>query len=287
MDLTNMAQIKDLMEEFGIFAKKKYGQNFLISRKTVERIADEGTGAEDEGVIEIGPGIGVLTRELAIRAKKLIAVEIDTTLIPVLERTLSEFDNVKVINGDVMKTDIKKLVEEEFSHCSGVRVCANLPYYITTPILMSLIEGETGVKSITVMVQKEVADRLCSHSDAGEYGAISAMIAYYGSAKKLFNVNSGCFYPAPKVDSAVIRIDMYEEKPVKAICEKTLKRVIKGAFAQRRKTLVNSLCSEFTYIGKEKMTSIIEELGFSPTVRGEKLSVSEFVKIADRLYEET
>lgn len=285
MDLTNMAQIKDLMEEFGIFAKKKYGQNFLISRRTVERIAEEGIANEEEGVIEIGPGIGVLTRELCINAKKVIAVEIDTTLIPVLERTLGDFDNVRVINADVMKTDVKKLVEEEFKDCKGVRVCANLPYYITTPILMSLIEGETGVKSITVMVQKEVADRLCSGADAGEYGAISAMIAYYGSAKKLFTVTAGSFFPAPKVDSAVIRIDMYEEKPIKAADERVLKRVIKGAFAQRRKTLVNSLCSEFTYLGKEKMTSVIEELGFSSTVRGEKLSVADFVKIADKLCE--
>lgn len=284
MDLTNMSQIKNLMEEFGIFAKKKFGQNFLISRRTVERIAEEGTGDEDEGVIEIGPGIGVLTRELCTRAKRVIAVEIDTTLIPVLDRTLGEFDNVRVINSDIMKTDVKKLIEEEFSDCKGVRVCANLPYYITTPILMSLIEGETGVKSITVMVQKEVADRLCSGSDAGEYGAISAMIAYYGRAQKLFTVTSGSFYPAPKVDSAVIRIDMFEEKPVSAKDEGTLKRVIKGAFAQRRKTLVNSLCSEFTYVGKEKMTKIIEDLGFSPTIRGEKLSVEDFVKISDALY---
>ena len=181
-----------------------------------------------------------------------------------------------------MKLDIDKFLFEQFGDMP-VHVCANLPYYITTPILMSLIEGETGIKSITVMVQKEVADRLCSGSDAGEYGAISAMISYYGSAKKLFNVGSGCFYPAPKVDSAVIRIDMYEEKPVKAKDENVLKKVIKGAFAQRRKTLVNSLCSEFTYIGKEKMTAIVESAGYSPTIRGEKLSISDFVRIADLL----
>ncbi len=285
MDLTNMGQIKDLMEEFGIFAKKKYGQNFLISRGTVERIAEEGCPGEEDGVIEIGPGIGVLTRELCMSAKKVVAVEIDTTLLPVLERTLGEFDNVKVINSDIMKTDVKKLIAEEFGDCKDVRVCANLPYYITTPILMSLIEGDTGVKSITVMVQKEVADRLCSGKDAGEYGAITAMIAYYGKAVKLFNVGAGCFYPAPKVDSAVIRIDMYDEMPVKARDEATLKRVVKGAFAQRRKTLVNSLCSEFTYVGKENMTQLIEELGYSPTIRGEKLGIEDFVRIADKLCE--
>ena len=283
MDLTNMAQVKDLMQEFGIFAKKKYGQNFLISKGTVQRIADEGTGDENEGVIEIGPGIGVLTRELCEVAKKVVAVEIDTTLLPVLDRTLGEFDNVKVINADIMKTDINKIIKEEFSQCSAVRVCANLPYYITTPLLMSLIEGNTGVKSITVMVQKEVADRLCSGADSGEYGAISAMIAYYGNAKKLFTVGSGCFYPAPKVDSAVIRIDMYDEKPIVAQNEIILKRVIKGAFAQRRKTLVNSLCSEFIGYGKERMTGLVQELGYSPTVRGETLGIGDFVRIADAL----
>ena len=283
MDLTNMAQVKDLMQEFGIFAKKKYGQNFLISKGTVQRIADEGTGDENEGVIEIGPGIGVLTRELCEVAKKVVAVEIDTTLLPVLDRTLGEFDNVKVINADIMKTDINKIIKEEFSQCSAVRVCANLPYYITTPILMSLIEGNTGVKSITVMVQKEVADRLCSGADSGEYGAISAMIAYYGNAKKLFTAGSGCFYPAPKVDSAVIRIDMYDEKPIVAQNEIILKRVIKGAFAQRRKTLVNSLCSEFIGYGKERMTGLVQELGYSPTVRGETLGIGDFVRIADAL----
>ncbi len=285
MDLTNMAEIKQIMEEFGIFAKKKYGQNFLVSRLTVERIADEGTGDENEGVIEIGPGIGVLTRELCENAKKVVAVEIDTTLLPVLERTLGEFDNVKVINADIMKTDVKKLIDEEFTDCTGVRVCANLPYYITTPILMSLIEGNTGVKSITVMVQKEVADRLCSGAADGEYGAITAMISYYGRTRKLFTVPAGCFYPAPKVDSAVIKIDMYDEKPVSAKDEKILKKVIKGAFAQRRKTLVNSLSTEFSYMGKEKLTDIIVGLGYRGDIRGEKLGIADFVRLADAIFE--
>ncbi len=283
MELTNLGEIKEILSQNGITVKKKYGQNFLTNKNIVERIAAEGVRSENDGIIEIGPGIGVLTRELCKIAKKVVAIEIDSQLIPVLQHTLADFDNVSVINEDVLKLNLHRVIEEHFSDCACVRVCANLPYYITTPILMSLIESELPIASITVMVQKEVADRLCSGNTEGDYGAVSAAIAYYGCAKKLFSVAPGNFYPAPNVTSCVMRIDLYETKPITAKNTKMLSRVIRGAFAQRRKTLVNSLMSEFPNFTKAELTDLLKQLGFGENIRGEKLAIADFVRLSDAI----
>ncbi len=289
MKLTDISTIKELLGQEQTSFKKKFGQNFLISEKVVCSIAEgafpEGSLWNECGVLEIGPGIGTLTYELCKRAKKVVSVEIDSTLIPVLDKTLAEFDNVKVINSDILKTDIKAIIENEFSACSDIVVAANLPYYITTPILMHLFESKLPFKAITVMVQKEVADRLCSSNLDGEYGAVTASVAYYARAKKLMNVSAGCFVPAPKVDSAVIRFDIYSNPPVKVLDEKTFFRVIKAAFGQRRKTLVNALSTGFSHISKEALRGIIVSCGFDENVRGEKLSIKDFAVIADRIFE--
>lgn len=284
MNLTNMSQVKELMAEFGISTKKKYGQNFLINDYVPVRIAEAGIDSSEDGVIEIGPGIGTMTVQLCGLAKKVVAFEIDNDLIPVLDKTLSEYNNVTVINCDILKADITKVISEEFDGCKSIRVCANLPYYITTPIIMELIEGGYPISSITVMVQNEVADRLCSKAGENEYGAVTASISYHGKAIKLFKVGAGSFYPAPKVDSAVVRIDIYNEKPHKAKNEKILSRVIRGAFAQRRKTLINSLSGEFRELSKDKLLECIEQAGFEGSVRGEKISIEGFVAIADAIY---
>ncbi|MBE6685974.1 MAG: 16S rRNA (adenine(1518)-N(6)/adenine(1519)-N(6))-dimethyltransferase RsmA [Ruminococcaceae bacterium] len=276
MKLTDISYIKNQMEAHGVNFKKKFGQNFLTNPRVVERIAENAA----EGVLEIGPGLGVLTAELCRNAKKVVAVEIDETIIPLLKENTAGFDNLKIINTDVLKLDIKKLIDEEFEGCESVSVCANLPYYITTPVIMALAESEAGFESITVMIQKEVVTRLCARPGNGEYGAITASLSYYGKCEKLFDVSAGNFIPKPKVDSAVMRIELYSEPPVDTD-RKMLMKVIRGAFSQRRKTLVNSLGSEFSHLNKAELTDIITEAGFAPDIRGEKLSLEDFAKIAD------
>lgn len=284
MKLTSPSQIKALMDSRGIKFNKGYGQNFLISEDVPYRIANECLADHSCGVIEVGPGIGTLTCQLADVAKKVVAVEIDTNLIDILKETLSDFDNVKVINSDILKINLPKLVDEEFKD-TEICVCANLPYYITTPILMYFIESGLKFKSITVMVQKEVAMRLSSKPGDSDYGAITAAIARYGTARRLFNVPSGCFMPAPKVDSAVLQITPHQTKPYSVVSEEMLTRVIRAAFSQRRKTLLNSLSGSFAGIEKQEIKDIIISCGFSDTVRGEQLGVQEFAKIADKLSE--
>lgn len=284
MKLTSPSQIKALMDSRGIKFNKGYGQNFLISEDVPYKIASECGADKSCGVIEVGPGIGTLTCHLADVAKKVVAVEIDTNLIDILSETLSEFDNVKVINSDILKVNLNKLIEEEFND-TEICVCANLPYYITTPILMYFIESGLIFKSITVMVQKEVAMRLSSKPGDSDYGAITAAIARYGTAKRLFNVPSGCFMPAPKVDSAILQIIPHKEKPYTVISEEMLTKVIRSAFSQRRKTLLNSLSGSFSGIEKQDIKNIITSCGFSETVRGEQLGVQEFAAISDKLSE--
>ncbi len=281
MKLTNIGTVKELMEKHGIKFQKKFGQNFLINEAVPERIALESGAGKDDCVLEIGPGIGTLTQELCSVAKKVVAIEIDTGLIPVLKETLAEYENVEVINSDVMKTDLKKLFEEKFDG-SSVYVCANLPYYITTPILMLLLESRLPIKKMTFMVQKEVAERLCSNSTEGDYGAVTASVNYYGSVKKLFNVSAGNFMPAPKVDSAVIQISLYEKPPVDVVDEKLFFKVIKAAFEQRRKTLINALSGKVD-LGKDEIKRAVENIGLDINVRGEKLDISEFAKLSDEI----
>ncbi len=279
-----MSNVRALMEKHGVTFNKQFGQNFLISEAVPERIAEECGADETHGILEIGPGIGTLTLELARRYKKVVAVEIDRGLIPILAETLFEFDNVKVLNQDIMQTDLRTLIEEEF-HGMPVTVCANLPYYITTPILMALLESGCRIEQITVMVQKEVAQRLTSLPGQEQYGAVTASVNWYGQATRLFSVPAGCFLPAPKVDSAVVRIKLYDRAPYEVYDEKMLFRVIKGAFAQRRKTLVNSLASVLSEWNKEMLTAALEDAGYSPSIRGETLAVSDFAAIANALSE--
>lgn len=282
LGLCNLQDIRMLMEKYSTKPKHGLGQNFLINKHIPERIAESCFAGEEAFVLEIGPGIGCLTRELSHRYRKVVAVEIDDDLIPLLKYTLSDLDNVNLIHGDVMKLNIKKIIEE---HSDGlpVCVCANLPYYITTPILMGLLESGADISRITIMIQDEVADRLTSDPGDDNYGAITAVLAYYGVAEKLFDVSHGNFLPAPKVDSAVIGIDIYKDRPIKPICEETLFRVIKGAFGMRRKTLSNALSSVFPSIAKAELGDIIERCGFERTIRGERLSVADFAKIADAI----
>ncbi len=270
------------MSEAGITFRKEFGQNFLNNRMIPEEIADNCADTSDRLVIEIGPGIGCLTQELAMRYSRVVAIEIDKGLIPVLDKTLAEFDNVTVINADVMNIDLGELVEK-YSDGKPVSVCANLPYYITTPILMRLLESGVKFDTITVMVQKEVAARLSAEPGASDWGAITASIGFYGTVKKLFKVPAGCFVPSPKVDSAVVRIDLYKEPKYSPKDEKLFHGLIKAAFEMRRKTLVNALSAKYPKYSKEKIVEALADIGHSETVRGERLSTEDFVKLSDLL----
>lgn len=284
MKLTDLSEIKSLMSRHSVMFKKKYGQNFLISPAIPEKIADAAVQAAPEGlrgILEIGPGIGTLTQSLAERADKVVALEIDESLIPILDETLANFNNVKIINQDVMKTDLAELRETEFGSEFKLSVAANLPYYITTPILMKLIESGVSFESITVMVQKEVASRLCAAPGTPDYGAITAVLAYYGRCERLFTVPSGCFVPAPKVDSAVVRLNLYKTPEISVADPDELFRVIRGAFAQRRKTLPNSLMTEYSALGRDVIYDAVTSAGFALSVRGEALSCADFARIAD------
>ncbi len=281
MNLCNPKTVRAIMEEAGISFRKEFGQNFLINQAVPEDIADACADKEDMLILEIGPGIGCLTQELALRYARVLAIEIDNGLIPVLAKTLGEYDNVRVIHGDVMKIDLAALVAEEAGG-REVAVCANLPYYITTPILMRLLECGVKFSSITVMVQNEVAARLAAAPGKGDYGAITAVLNYYGTVKKLFTVPAGCFMPAPKVNSAVVRIDLYKESPYHPKDEKLFFSVIRAAFGQRRKTLSNAL-GTLGGFDKETVKNAIEASGFLPTVRGETLSCEDFVRLSDTL----
>ena len=273
------------MSEAGITFRKEFGQNFLTNRDVVERIADSAAESEETMILEIGPGIGSLTQKLCERYAKVVAIEIDRGLIPILGKTLSEYDNVKVIEGDVMKVDLATLIREE-AEGRPVAVCANLPYYITTPILMRLLESSLPLTSITVMIQSEVADRLAAPAGSSEYGSITAVLGYYGEVHRLFTVSAGNFMPPPKVSSAVVRLDLYKEPRYTPLSEAFFFRVIHAAFAQRRKTLVNALAGPLS-IDKETLTEVITSLGHSATVRGERLSTADFALLADALYEKT
>ncbi len=264
--------------------KKQYGQNFLTNVAIPRRIASESGIEPHNCVIEIGPGFGILTRELSAIAEKVVAIEIDEELMEILPEKLSDCNNVKVINADILKTDVRKLIDEEFPN-KEVCVCANLPYYITSDIVMKLLEGEYGFKTITVMVQKEVAERFCAKAGTAGYGAITASISYYASVKRLFTVKAGSFSPPPKVDSAVIRFDLHKEPPVKPIDKKVFFDVIRAAFSQRRKTLLNSLFSAFgNELTKDELAKVITDCGFKESVRGEELDIFGFSKIADAIH---
>ena len=274
--------MKEILTAHGFTFKKTLGQNFITDPHICPRMA-EASGAEDGvGMLEIGPGIGVLTKELAKRASRVVAVELDDRLLPILDETLADYENAKVIHDDAMKVDLDRLVAEEFAGLR-VSVCANLPYYITSPVVMRLLESKIPFEQITVMVQKEAADRLCARPGTRDCGAVSLAIAYYAEAKKCFGVPRGCFHPAPNVDSAVISLKLHKNPPVSVKNEKNLFKTVRAAFSQRRKTLSNSLASSLG-LPKEQIISAIEQAGLAPTVRAENLSLEEFARLSDALF---
>lgn len=280
-NLSNIGVIKDLMNRYGFNFSKSLGQNFLINPSVCPRIAELGNANENFGIIEIGTGFGVLTCELAKRAKKVVAIEIDSRLIPVLNETLAEYDNVKIINEDVLKVDLNKLIQEEFKGLDAA-VCANLPYYLTSPIIMTLLEKRLPIKSITVMVQKEAGERLCAKLGTREAGAITVAINYFASAKRLFDVKRGSFMPPPNVDSCVIRLDIKDETPEGISDEEFFFKTVKAAFSQRRKTLANAVSSYFS-ISKDEVFKAIKEAGLKDNVRPEQMLMEDFIAFSNSL----
>ena len=272
-----------VLQKYNFSFQKKFGQNFLIDTHVLDKIIASAEITKNDMVLEIGPGIGTMTQYLACAAGKVVAVEIDKTLIPILEDTLSEYDNVQIINQDVLKVNLAKLAEEE-NGGKPIKVVANLPYYITTPIIMGLFENHVPLKSITVMVQKEVADRMQVGPGTKDYGALSLAVLYYAKPYIVANVPPNCFMPRPKVGSAVIRLERYEEPPVQVADEKLMFRIIRASFNQRRKTLVNGLKNspeiQFT---KEEIEAAIETLGKGASVRGEALTLEEFARLSNIL----
>ena len=282
-NLSNIGTIKDILNRHGFAFSKSLGQNFLINPSVCPRIAEEGNARKGFGIIEIGTGIGVLTAELAKRADKVVAVEIDTRLEPVLKETLAEFSNVQVIYQYVLKVDLRELIAQEFAGLE-VAVCANLPYYITSPIIMSLLEARLPIKSITVMVQKEAAVRICAEPGTRDVGAVSLAVRYFSTPKLLFHVSRGSFMPAPNVDSCVIRLDVKEKTPEQVRDEKFFFRLVRAGFSQRRKTLVNPVSSGLG-VSKETVREALEELNIKPTVRAEELTMEQFILLSNRLSE--
>ena len=280
-NLSDISVIKKILSEHGFTFSKSLGQNFLINPTVCPRMADACGADSDTGVLEIGAGIGVLTAELAKRAKKVVSLELDTRLIPVLAETLGEFSNVEVLNADVLKLDLNKLIDDYFQGMH-VAVCANLPYYITSPVIMALLESRIPVDAVTVMVQKEAAARLCAPVGSRDAGAVTVAVNYYAQAEKLFDVSAGSFMPAPKVDSSVIRLNIRKEPPVEVSDEKFFFRVIKAAFGQRRKTASNSLSAGLG-IPKDKVSAAIAAAGFDPSVRAESLTMQELARLSECL----
>ena len=281
INVTDIHVMKPLLAEHGFHFSKAKGQNFLIASWVPERIAEDAGVDETAGVLEIGPGIGPLTQQLALRAGKVCAVEVDTRLEPILKQTVGEFSNLEILWGDVLKQDVPALVREKFS---GLRpmACANLPYYITSPILTALLEAEC-FDSVTVMVQKEVAQRIAAKPGTADYSAFTVFCQYYAEPELLFDVPAGCFMPAPKVTSAVIQLRVRKEIPWDIADKEIFFRVVRASFAMRRKKLSNGLASGFPELGKTGAAEVIEAAGFEECVRGETLGIPEFARIANEI----
>lgn len=283
--LGNPQNTIEILQKYQFSFQKKFGQNFLIDTHVLDKIIRAAEITKEDMVLEIGPGIGTMTQYLAEAAGKVIAVEIDRNLIPILSETLSMYDNVRIINEDVLKLDIRKLAEEE-NQGRPIKVVANLPYYITTPIIMELFEGQVPVESITVMVQKEVADRMQTGPGSKDYGALSLAVQYYAKPYIVANVPPNCFMPRPKVGSAVIRLTRHDTPPVQVKDEGLMFEIIRASFNQRRKTLANGLnnSSRLSY-PKEVIAEAVEKLGKGPSIRGEALTLEEFARLSDILSE--
>ena len=286
MNLSNPTNTLAIINKYDFIFQKKYGQNFLIDDNIVEKIVREAGVTKDDFVLEIGPGIGTMTQVLCAHAREVVAVEIDDKLIPILKETLGEFDNVSVIHNDILKVDIAALAKERNAG-KPIKVVANLPYYITTPIIMGLFESKVPIDSITIMVQKEVADRMQVGPGTKDYGALSLAVQYYAKPEIVVNVPPTCFMPKPNVGSAVIRLVRYENVPVDVKDEKLMFKIIRASFNQRRKTLANGLSnSSEIHLSKEVITTSIEKLGRGPSIRGEALTLSEFAELSNIIYEE-
>lgn len=277
-NLSNVSVIRDVLSRHGFSFSKGLGQNFLINPTVCPRMAEMGNAKPGWGIIEIGAGVGVLTAELARRADKVVCIEIDSRLLPVLDETLAEFDNIKIVNEDVLKVDLHRLIEQEFAGMP-VAVCANLPYYITSPIIMNLLEAHLPIASLTVMVQKEAAARLCAEPGSREVGAVSIAVRYYSDPKILFQVSRGSFLPAPDVDSTVIRLDVRDRPPVEVGSEEQFFKVVRAAFSQRRKTLPNTLSAGLG-IPKAQAIEMLEKAGIPTNLRAEQLTLDQFALLS-------
>lgn len=282
MNLANAKTVKKLMGD-DVFFKKSLGQNFIIDETVCPRMAS--CAADDKtGVLEIGPGIGVLTRELGIAAKRVVTIELDRSLAPILDQTLGDLPNVRVIFGDAMKLDLSAIIAENFADCERVTVCANLPYYITSPIVMKLLESRLPIDEIVVMVQKEAAERLCAAVSSREAGAVTVAVEYYAESEILFGVGRDSFMPPPKVDSAVMRLKVRREPPISVPDEGKFFALVKACFAQRRKTLLNTVSSTL-HIEKAALSAVLSELGLPETVRAEKLDMQQLAALSRLLSE--
>lgn len=282
--LGNPKNTIEVLQKYNFNFQKKFGQNFLIDTRVLEEIIDAAEITKDDFVLEIGPGIGTMTQYLCEAAREVVAVEIDTNLIPILKDTLSAYDNVEVLNQDILKVDIASLAKER-NNDKPIKVVANLPYYITTPIIMGLFESHVPIDSITIMVQKEVADRMQEGPGSKEYGALSLAVQYYAKPEIVVNVPPSCFMPQPKVGSAVIRLTRHEQSPVEVEDEKLMFQVIRASFNQRRKTLANGLNNFGSFgLSKEEIQSCIEELGVPVNIRGEALSLEQFAELSNIIY---
>lgn len=281
MNLADINSIKSLLSSHGFSFKKSLGQNFLINPEVCPAMADAACD-ENTGVLEIGPGIGVLTEQLSKKAKKVVSIELDERLEKLLNVTLKDCDNVKIIFGDAMKLDLKKIIEENFLDCNRVSVCANLPYYITSPIVMMLLESRLPIDNITVMVQLEAAERLCAEVGTRDAGAVTVAVTYYAEKEILFDVGRESFLPSPNVDSAVIKLNVRPEPAVKVSDEKKFFALVKACFAQRRKTLLNTV-SNTMKIDKGILRSALLEIGLQETVRGEQLTIEQLAELSEKI----
>jgi 16S rRNA (adenine1518-N6/adenine1519-N6)-dimethyltransferase len=281
--LGNTSKTTEIIQKYQFRFQKKYGQNFLIDGNILDKIIDSAQISKEDCVLEIGPGIGTMTQYLAEQAREVVAVEIDKNLIPILKDTLSDYDNVTIINEDILKVDIQKIVQEK-NGGRPVKVVANLPYYITTPIIMALFESHVPLKSVTIMVQKEVADRMQVGPGTKDYGALSLAVQYYAKPEIIAKVPASCFMPRPNVDSTVIRLTRYEVPPVQTVDEAYLFAVIRASFNQRRKTLANGLTNAGNLgVDRQMVETVLEEMGLPKTVRGEALTLEQFADLSNRL----
>lgn len=282
MNLYDYNTINKILTAHGFTFSKALGQNFLINPDVCPSMAEELSADEETGVLEVGPGIGVLTKELCLRAGRVVAIELDKRLFPVLNQTLGEFDNLQIVEGDVMKLDLHKLIEEKFAGMKKIKVCANLPYYITSPVIMTLLESKLPIDEIVVMVQKEAAERFCAEIGSRDCGAVTVAVNYFAEAEMLFEVDRDSFMPAPKVDSAVMKLTLRDKHPVDVKNEKRFFAIVKAAFSQRRKTALNCLSNGLS-VSKAQVLEALNKLGLNEKVRAENLSMEEFSALSEIL----